>query len=146
MALATISPSLERAIRRSCVLARERGQPQAGTSHLLAALLDDPDARDVLEACAVDHGALHDALARSLGQGAAQAAADPQPDEDYRRVVQKAVTHVQASGRTSVSGANLLAALVADGRSPAAARLTAQGPSRLDLANYMAHGIRKARP
>ncbi|MGD9510012.1 MAG: Clp protease N-terminal domain-containing protein [Geminicoccaceae bacterium] len=144
MAAARLSLAAQRAIARSLELAREHGQPP-GTLHLLAALLDEPDAREALEACAVDPGALRAELARSLAPAAAPAA-ELEPDEHHRRTVRRALIHVEASGLGSVRSVHLLSSLVGGQDPPAAGLLAGFGVSRLDVALYLAHGTRKARP
>jgi len=140
----TFSKALEASLYRAVALAA--GKSYTTLEHLLLALTDDPDARSVLEACAADIGWLTgDLRAWLAGVELPPPAADssPVPTAGFHRVVQRAVIHVQSSGRGEVTGANLLVAIFSERESHACVFLEQQNITSHDAVNFIAHGIRK---
>ncbi|MBL9011219.1 MAG: ATP-dependent Clp protease ATP-binding subunit ClpA [Alphaproteobacteria bacterium] len=143
----TFSRALEDSLRRAIRIATERTHEYATLEHLLLALTDDKDASAVMRACNADL----DQLKRSLGNYIdnelkslrSAAGEDAKPTTAFQRVVQRAVIHVQSSGREEVTGANVLVAIFAERESHAAYFLQEQGMTRLDAVNYISHGIAK---
>jgi len=143
----TFSRSLEQSLHRALALANERHHEYATLEHLLMALIDDQDAAAVMRACNVDL----DKLRRSLGgyleteleNLVADAGDDAKPTAGFQRVIQRAVIHVQSSGREEVTGANVLVAIFAERESHAAYFLQEQDMTRYDAVNYISHGIAK---
>ena len=142
------SPELEQSLHRALRLANERRHEYATLEHLLLALTEDGDAVTVLEACNVDVKRLRHALAdfvdNELTSLALETAEDAKPTAGFQRVVQRAVYHVQSSGRDDVTGANVLVALFAERESHAVYFLQEQDMTRLDAVSYIAHGVSKA--
>jgi len=119
--------------------------------HLLLALLSNPSAREALEACTVDIVALRQELEAFIEQTtpvlpASEAERDTQPTLSFQRVLQRAVFHVQSSGRSEVAGANVLVAIFSEQESQAAYLLRKHEVSRLDVVNFISHGTRKDEP
>ncbi len=143
----TFSRSLEKALHRALALANERRHEYATLEHLLLALIDDKDAAAVLKACNVDLDVLRRSLANyidtELGQMIAAEREDSKPTAGFQRVIQRAVIHVQSSGREEVTGANVLVAIFAERESHAAFFLQEQDMTRYDAVNYISHGIAK---
>lgn len=141
------SKSLEQSIHRSYQLARDARHEFMTVEHLLLALLDDPDAQQVLRACRADFERLRADLIRSVGESVASLSADDgrdtQPTLGFQRVLQRAVYHVQASGRKEVTGANVLVSIFGEKDSLAAYYLNQQDISRLDVVNFISHGTSK---
>ncbi|MGY0504238.1 ATP-dependent Clp protease ATP-binding subunit ClpA [Luteimonas sp. e5] len=141
------SRDLEHSIHRSYQLARQARHEYMTVEHLLLALLDDPAAQEVLHACGADR----DRLRADLEQGIAESVnvlaeddgRDTQPTIGFQRVLQRAVYNVQASGRKEVTGANVLVAIFGEKDSLAAYFLGQQDVTRLDVVNYISHGISK---
>src|SRR3569833_4574431 len=143
----TFSRSLEQSLHRALALANERHHEYATLEHLLLSLADDQDAAAVMKACEVDLGALKKSLLnyldtelKSLVVGAGE---DAKPSAGFQRVIQRAVIHVQSSGREEVTGANVLVAIFAERESHAAYFLQGQDMTRYDAVNYISHGIAK---
>ncbi len=118
--------------------------------HLLLALLSNPAAREALEACTVDLAALPE-LEAFIEQTtptlpAGEEERDTQPTLSFQRVLQRAVFHVQSSGRSEASGANVLVAIFSEQESQAAYLLRKHDVSRLDVVNFISHGTRKDEP
>lgn len=115
--------------------------------HLLLALLDNPSASRVLRSCGADMNALHHELRKFINENAPLLTEDDerdtQPTLGFQRVLQRAVFHVQSSGRKEVTGANVLVAIFAERESHAAYFLAQQDITRLDVVNYISHGITK---
>jgi ATP-dependent Clp protease ATP-binding subunit ClpA len=128
-------------------LANERTHEYATLEHLLLALLDDQDAAAVMRACNVDVDALRRTLVTYVDTDLATLVVDDgedaKPTAGFQRVVQRAVIHVQSSGREEVTGANILVAIFAERESHAAYFLTEQNMSRYDAVSYISHGIAK---
>jgi ATP-dependent Clp protease ATP-binding subunit ClpA len=143
----SLSRSLEQALHRAIRLASERHHEYATLEHLLLALVDDSDAAQVMRACNVDLDALRAGLTKYVDEDLATLTIDDgedaKPTTGFQRVVQRAVLHVQNSGRDEVTGANVLVALFSERESHAVYFLQEQNMSRLDAVNYMSHGIAK---
>jgi ATP-dependent Clp protease ATP-binding subunit ClpA len=143
----SLSRSVEQALHRAIRLASERHHEYATLEHLLLALVDDTDAAQVMRACNVDLDALRAGLTKYVDEDLATLTIDDgedaKPTTGFQRVVQRAVLHVQNSGRDEVTGANVLVALFSERESHAVYFLQEQNMSRLDAVNYMSHGIAK---
>jgi ATP-dependent Clp protease ATP-binding subunit ClpA len=142
-----LSRNLEKTLRRALALANARQHEYATLEHLLMALLDDEDALAVLKACAVEvdrlRGSLNEFLDHELTSLAVDGVVDAKPTAGFQRVIQRAAIHVQSSGRSEVTGANVLVALFSERESHAVYFLQEQNMSRLDAVNFISHGIAK---
>ena len=127
--------------------ARDRRHEYVTVEHLLLALLDNSSAAQVLKACGANLSVLHGELSTFIQANSPILAEgdehDTQPTLGFQRVLQRAVFHVQSSGRKEVKGANVLIAIFGERESHAAYFLSQQDVSRLDVVNYIAHGIAK---
>src|SRR6201984_660314 len=143
----TFSRSLEQSLHRALALANERHHEYATLEHLLLALIEDQDAAAVMRACNVDLEKLRRSLIAylesELDNLVTDGADDSKPTAGFQRVIQRAVIHVQSSGREEVTGANVLVAIFAERESHAAYFLQEQDMTRYDAANYISHGIAK---
>ncbi|NMD08365.1 MAG: AAA family ATPase, partial [Phyllobacteriaceae bacterium] len=143
----TFSRSLEKALHRALSHAAERRQEFATLEHLLLSLTEDKDAIAVMKACGVDVDELRDDLTdyidTELANLITDTAAEAKPTAGFQRVIQRAVIHVQSSGREEVTGANVLVAIFAERESHAAFFLQEQDMTRYDAVNYISHGIAK---
>jgi ATP-dependent Clp protease ATP-binding subunit ClpA len=143
----TFSRSLEQSLHRALALANERHHEYATLEHLLLALIDDQDASAVMRACNVDLDKLRRSLTSYLESELenliTDGAEDSKPTAGFQRVIQRAVIHVQSSGREEVTGANVLVAIFAERESHAAYFLQEQDMTRYDAVNYISHGIAK---
>jgi ATP-dependent Clp protease ATP-binding subunit ClpA len=143
----SFSRSLEKALHHALALANERHQEYATLEHLLLALTDDQDAAAVMRACNVDIDILRRSLTEyidgELANLASEGDEDSKPTAGFQRVIQRAVIHVQSSGREEVTGANVLVAIFAERESHAAYFLQEQDMTRYDAVNYISHGIAK---
>src|SRR5262244_1692329 len=143
----TFSRSLEQSLHRALALANERHHEYATLEHLLLALIDDQDAAAVMRACNVDLDKLRRSLTSYLESELenliTDGAEDSKPTAGFQRVIQRAVIHVQSSGREEVTGANVLVAIFAERESHAAYFLQEQDMTRYDAVNYISHGIAK---
>jgi ATP-dependent Clp protease ATP-binding subunit ClpA len=143
----TFSRNLEKALHQALAFANDRRHEYATLEHLLLALVDDPDALGVMKACNVDVEALRRALRGYVDgelEGLVHAGKDDaKPTAGFQRVIQRAVIHVQSSGREEVTGANVLVAIFAERESHAAYFLQEQDMTRYDAVNYISHGIAK---
>ena len=143
----SFSRSLEQSLHRALALANERHHEYATLEHLLLALIDDHDAAAVMRACNVDLEKLRRSLIAYLESElenlVADGAEDSKPTAGFQRVIQRAVIHVQSSGREEVTGANVLVAIFAERESHAAYFLQEQDMTRYDAVNYISHGIAK---
>ncbi|MBX3539647.1 MAG: ATP-dependent Clp protease ATP-binding subunit ClpA [Chelatococcus sp.] len=143
----TFSRSLEQALHRALAFANERHHEYATLEHLLLALVDDQDAAAVMRACNVDLEALrrnlHEYVDAELTNLVTDGREDSKPTAGFQRVIQRAVIHVQSSGREEVTGANVLVAIFAERESHAAYFLQEQDMTRYDAVNYISHGIAK---
>jgi ATP-dependent Clp protease ATP-binding subunit ClpA len=145
--LPSFSRSLEQALHRALALAGERRHEYATLEHLLLALVDDQDAAAVMRACNVDVDTLRRNLVEYVDNELANLMTDgrqdAKPTAGFQRVIQRAVIHVQSSGREEVTGANVLVAIFAERESHAAYFLQEQDMTRYDAVNYISHGIAK---
>ncbi len=145
--MASFSPVLEDTIHRALTLATDRKHELATLEHLLLALLDDKDAAAVIKACDVDIEPLRTDVAKYLDEDLASLIVDDfeeaRPTAGFHRVIQRAVIHVQSSGREEVTGANALVALFAERESHAVYFLQERDMTRYDAVNYISHGISK---
>lgn len=145
--MATFSEDLERTIHRAIALATERKQELATLEHLLYSLTEDPDAKAVLDACDVDVEELREQLMEYIDEDLEKLRVedvdDAKPTAGFHRVVQRALIHVETSGRSEVTGANILVALFAERESHATFFLDSQGMTRYDAVNYISHGLSK---
>ncbi|PTM43288.1 ATP-dependent Clp protease ATP-binding subunit ClpA [Bosea sp. 124] len=143
----SFSRSLEQALHRALALANERHHEYATLEHLLLALVDDQDAAAVMRACSVDLDTLRrnlvDYIDAELANLVTDGRDDSKPTAGFQRVIQRAVIHVQSSGREEVTGANVLVAMFAERESHAAYFLQEQDMTRYDAVNYISHGIAK---
>ena len=143
----SFSRSLEQALHRALAYANERRHEYATLEHLLLALVDDQDAAAVMRACNVDLDVLKRSLVEyieaELGNLVHEGRDDAKPTAGFQRVIQRAVIHVQSSGREEVTGANVLVAIFAERESHAAYFLQEQDMTRYDAVNYISHGIAK---
>jgi ATP-dependent Clp protease ATP-binding subunit ClpA len=145
--LPTFSRNLEKALHQALAFANQRKHEYATLEHLLLALVDDVDAAAVMKACNVDIEALRRTLKEYVDnelEGLVHAGKDDaKPTAGFQRVIQRAVIHVQSSGREEVTGANVLVAIFAERESHAAYFLQEQDMTRYDAVNYISHGIAK---
>ena len=142
-----LSRDLEKSLHRALALAVERRHEFATLEHLLLALLKDPDAIAVLKACGIDIDRLGQSLESFIDEEleglTAEEAVEAKPTTGFQRVVQRAVLHVQSSGRDEVTGANILVAIFSERESHAVFFLQEQDMSRYDAVNYISHRIAK---
>ncbi len=142
-----LSPNLERTLRQAIDFANERRHEYATLEHLLLALCDDDDAVPVLRACGVELerlcADLADYIDNELASLITNRLDEAKPTASFQRVLQRAVIHVQSSGRENVTGANVLVAMFAERESHAVYFLQLQDMTRLDAVNYISHGVAK---
>ncbi|GLR09866.1 ATP-dependent Clp protease ATP-binding subunit ClpA [Mixta theicola] len=146
-----LNQELELSLNMAFARAREHRHEFMTVEHLLLALLSNPSAREALEACTVDIVALRQELEAFIEQTTpvlpvTEEERDTQPTLSFQRVLQRAVFHVQSSGRSEVSGANVLVAIFSEQESQAAYLLRKHEVSRLDVVNFISHGTRKDEP
>ena len=144
----SFSSTLEQAIHKALSHANERSHEFATLEHLLLALLDEPDAQQVMRACDVDIAQLRQSLTEYVEDELSTLVTDIEgseavPTAAFQRVIQRAAIHVQSSGRTEVTGANVLVAMFAERESNAAYFLQDQNMTRYDAVNFIAHGVAK---
>ena len=144
----SFSTTLEQSIHRALALANSRRHELATLEHLLLALIDEPDAARVMRACAVDLDELRKSLEEFIEDDLSTLITDVDgseavPTAAFQRVIQRAAIHVQSSGRTEVTGANVLVAIFAERESNAAYFLQEQDMTRYDAVNFIAHGVAK---
>ncbi len=143
----TFSQSLEKSLHQALTFANERHQEFATLEHLLLALLEDKDASAVMRGCSVDIDVLRSSLTEYIDTELANLVTghdeDSKPTAGFHRVIQRAVIHVQSSGREEVTGANVLVAIFAERESHAAFFLQEQEMTRYDAVNFISHGISK---
>ncbi len=143
----SFSRNLEQTLHRALAQANQRRHEYATLEHLLLSLLDDTDAAAVMRACSVDLDALKRSLVEyidnELENLVSDGRDDAKPTAGFQRVIQRAVIHVQSSGREDVTGANVLVAIFAERESHAAYFLQEQDMTRYDAVNYISHGISK---
>lgn len=143
-----LNQELELSLNMAFARAREHRHEFMTVEHLLLTLLSNPAAREVLEACTVDIPTLRQELEAFIEQTtpvlpASEEERDTQPTLSFQRVLQRAVFHVQSSGRSEVTGANVLVAIFSEQESQAAYLLRKHEISRLDVVNFISHGTRK---
>ncbi len=145
--MASFSGSLDEALHRAIALATERDHELATLEHLLLALTEDRDAAAVMRACNVDidllSRQLYEFIENELANLKLENDEQAKPTASFQRVIQRAVIHVQSSGREEVTGANVLVALFAERESHAAHFLQDQDMTRFDAVNYISHGLAK---
>ncbi|QDL90925.1 ATP-dependent Clp protease ATP-binding subunit ClpA [Paroceanicella profunda] len=144
----SFSKTLEAAIHNALALANSRRHELATLEHLLLSLIDDPDAARVMKACGVDLDELRRTLTRFVDEELDALVSEldkseAAPTTGFQRVIQRAAIHVQSSGRTEVTGANVLVAIFAERESHAAYFLQEQDMTRYDAVNYISHGVAK---
>ncbi|WP_421592446.1 ATP-dependent Clp protease ATP-binding subunit ClpA [Shinella sp. M27] len=143
----TFSASLEKALHQALTYANERHHEYATLEHLLLALIDDGDAAAVMGACNVNLDVLRKTVTDYVDHDLANLVTgyeeDSKPTSGFQRVIQRAVIHVQSSGREEVTGANVLVAIFAERESHAAYFLQEQEMTRYDAVNFISHGIGK---
>jgi ATP-dependent Clp protease ATP-binding subunit ClpA len=147
-----IAQELEVSLHMAFVDARQQRHEFITVEHLLMALLDNPSASEVLRACAATIEDLRKNLAQFIKDNTPTVGGteevDTQPTLGFQRVIQRAIMHVQSTGngKKEVTGANVLVAIFGEKDSHAVYYLHQQGVTRLDVVNYIAHGIRKSEP
>ena len=143
----SFAANLEKTLHAALTDAGERHHEYATLEHLLLALIDDDDAAQVMNACGVDLSELTAVVKQYLEQEyqslQSDESADPQPTAGFQRVIQRAILHVQSSGKDTVTGANVLVALFSERDSYAVYFLQQQDMSRLDAVSFISHGIGK---
>src|ERR687891_1493166 len=142
-----IAQELEVSLHMAFVEARQKRHEFITVDHLLLALLDNPTAAEVLRACGANMDELRKNLTQHIAEQTPRIAADrevdTQPTLGFQRVIQRAILHVQSSGKKEVTGANVLVAIFGEKDSHAVYFLQQQGIARLDVVNYISHGITK---
>jgi ATP-dependent Clp protease ATP-binding subunit ClpA len=147
-----IAQELEVSLHMAFVDARQQRHEFITVEHLLMALLDNPSAAEVLRACAANIEDLRKSLATFIKENTPTVGGseevDTQPTLGFQRVIQRAIMHVQStgSGKKEVTGANVLVAIFGEKDSHAVYYLHQQGVTRLDVVNFIAHGIKKSDP
>ncbi len=144
----SFSNTLEQAIHAALAQANQRKHEFATLEHLLLSLLDEPDAQSVMQACGVNIDELRSDLIEFIDDDLSNLVTDIEgseavPTAAFQRVIQRAAIHVQSSGRTEVTGANVLVAIFAERESNAAYFLQEQDMTRYDAVNFIAHGVAK---
>ena len=143
----SFSRNLEETLHRAVAYANQRKHEYTTLEHLLLALIDDADAAGVMRACEVDLADLKKNLSNfvdnELKSLVVDDGEDAKPTAGFHRVIQRAVIHVQSSGRDDVTGANVLVAIFSERESHAAYFLQQQKMSRHDAVNFIAYGVRK---
>ena len=143
----SFASNLEKTLHAALTDAGERRHEYATLEHLLLALIGDEDAAQVMTACGVDLNELSAVVTQYLEQEyqslKSDETADPQPTAGFQRVIQRAILHVQSSGKDTVTGANVLVALFSERDSYAVYFLQQQDMSRLDAVSFISHGIGK---
>ena len=147
-----IAQELEVSLHMAFVEARQQRHEFITVEHLLLALLDNPSAAEVLRACSANIDDLRSSLTNFIKDNTPQVAGtddvDTQPTLGFQRVIQRAIMHVQSTGngKKEVTGANVLVAIFGEKDSHAVYYLHQQGVTRLDVVNFIAHGIKKSDP
>ena len=142
-----IDKPLEQSINQAFQMARQYGHEYASVEHLLLALLDNPNSMEVLTACGADRNhlarELQQFLERKVPVIGPAGTVNTQPSVGFQRVIQRALYHVQSAGKEAVSGANVIVAIFAERESHAVYFLQKERVTRLDVVNFLAHGVRK---
>ncbi|MEY4751092.1 MAG: ATP-dependent Clp protease ATP-binding subunit ClpA [Pseudomonadota bacterium] len=147
-----IAQELEVSLHMAFVEARQQRHEFITVEHLLLALLDNPSASEVLKACAANIEDLRKSLTQFIKENTPTVGGtddvDTQPTLGFQRVIQRAIMHVQSTGngKKEVTGSNVLVAIFGEKDSHAVYYLHQQGVTRLDVVNFIAHGIRKSDP
>jgi len=143
-----IAQELEVSLHLAFVEARQKRHEFITVEHLLLAMLDNPSATQVLRACKINIDELRDVVSEFIETHTpvvpGNDEVDTQPTVGFQRVIQRAILHVQSTNKKEVSGANILAALFGEKESHAVHFLTQRGLDRLDVVNYITHGIGKS--
>ncbi len=143
-----LSQELEFCLNDAFAGAREARHEFMTVEHLLLAIVDTPKVREILKSCGADTAKLKTELKQFIDQTTPRLPAgedrDVQPTLGFQRVLQRAVFHVQSSGKKEVTVANVLVAIFSEKQSHAAYLLSMQDVSRLDVVNFIAHGLSKA--
>ena len=142
-----IAQELEVSLHMAFMDARQKRHEFISVEHLLLAMLDNPSAADVLRACGANLDQLRKNLSEFIEQHTPTVSGsdevETQPTLGFQRVIQRAILHVQSSGKKEVTGANILVAIFGEKDSHAVYYLHQQNISRLDVVNYISHGISK---
>ena len=141
-----IAQELEVSLHMAFMDARQKRHEFITVEHLLLALLDNPSASEVLRACAANIEELRKLLTDFIGEHTPVVTGDEvdtQPTLGFQRVIQRAILHVQSSGKKEVTGANVLVAIFGEKDSHAVYFLHQKGVTRLDVVNFISHGISK---
>ncbi|MEK9770994.1 MAG: ATP-dependent Clp protease ATP-binding subunit ClpA [Nitrosomonadales bacterium] len=142
-----IAQELEVSLHMAFMNARQQRHELITVEHLLLALIDNPSASEVLKACGVNFQKLKNELLAHIEEHTpivnGESEVDTQPTLGFQRVIQRAMLHVQSSGKKEVTGANVLVAIYGEKDSHAVYFLHQQGVARLDIVNFIAHGISK---
>ncbi len=142
-----IAQELEVSLHMAFAESRQKRHEFITVEHLLLAMLDNPTAADVLRACSVDIDDLRKLLTEHVNENTPTVSGtgevDTQPTLGFQRVIQRAILHVQSSGKKEVTGANVLVAIFGEKDSHAVYFLQQKGVTRLDVVNYISHGISK---
>ncbi|MCL5059643.1 MAG: ATP-dependent Clp protease ATP-binding subunit ClpA [Candidatus Thermoplasmatota archaeon] len=142
-----IAQELEVTLHMAFMDARQKRHEFISVEHLLMAMLDNPSAAEVLRACGANIEAMREQLGAFIEEHtpkvAGEGEVDTQPTLGFQRVIQRAILHVQSSGKKEVTGANVLVAVFGEKDSHAVYFLTQQGVTRLDIVNFISHGITK---
>ena len=145
-----IAPDLEVSLHMAFVESRQKRYEFITVEHLLLAMLDNASAAEVLNACLIDiedlRGVLLEHIARHTPVISGTDEVDTQPTLGFQRVIQRAILHVQSSGKKEVTGANVLVSIFGEKESHAVYFLQQRGVTRLDVVNYISHNIRKLPP
>ena len=142
-----IAQELEVSLHMAFMDARQKRHEFISVEHLLLAMLDNPSALDVLRACGANIDTMREQVANFIEEHTPKVdgedEVDTQPTLGFQRVIQRAILHVQSSGKKEVTGANVLVAVFGEKDSHAVYFLGQQGVSRLDIVNFISHGITK---
>ena len=142
-----IAQELEVTLHMAFMDARQKRHEFISVEHLLMAMLDNPSAMEVLRACGANLESMREQLGAFIEEHTpkvdGEGEVDTQPTLGFQRVIQRAILHVQSSGKKEVTGANVLVAVFGEKDSHAVYFLTQQGVTRLDIVNFISHGITK---
>ncbi len=142
-----IAQELEVSLHMAFMDARQKRHELITVEHLLLAMIDNPTAADVLRSCGANLDGLRTELANYIEEHTPTVdgtdEVDTQPTLGFQRVIQRAILHVQSSGKKEVTGANVLVAIYGEKDSHAVFFLHQQGVTRLDVVNFISHGVAK---
>ena len=142
-----IAQELEVSLHMAFMDARQKRHELITVEHLLLAMLDNPSASEVLNSCGANLEKLREEIVGHIEEHTPKVSGkeevDTQPTLGFQRVIQRAMLHVQSSGKKEVTGANVLVAIFGEKDSHAVYFLHEQGIARLDVVNFIAHGIAK---